>query len=125
MGRIAGLPELPAATSGDADVIERVTEEPDDADENSPHAVTRLPSNARVQRAWQAAMISFLIFPPLGFYSLGLLWNLAGKHLHARPADYGRIVVSFVLSVVSILYCLLFAVGVLAVVGRVFVGRTY
>ena len=64
--------------------------------------------NATVRRAWQASVIACLAFPPLRFYSFGLLWNLAGRRLPLHPADRWRTRAAYVLSILSIIFSLFF-----------------
>jgi hypothetical protein len=68
-------------------------------------AVTR----AIVERAWRAAMFAAFAFPPLGFYSMRLLWKLRSRNTPLSRADRWRAWTTFFLSVAAILYCLLMA----------------
>ncbi len=70
-------------------------------------------SRAIVRRAWQAAVIAFTTFPPLGFYSMRLLWKLGQRDTPLSRADNWRSWTAFFLDVVAILYCLAFAVALL------------
>ena len=65
-------------------------------------------SRANVQRAWQAAMLGILAFPPLGFYSMRLLWKIANRDIPMTRADVWRCWTAFVLNIPAILFCLLF-----------------
>ena len=85
-------------------------------------------SRAIVQRAWQAAVFGCCGFPPLGIYSLRLLWKLAGRNTPLGTADRWRVGLAFVFSLMAVLFCLIFVVliagYVLNVLGSM-VGRPY
>jgi len=66
-------------------------------------------SRAIVQRAWQAAVIGACAFPPLGFYSMRLLWKLGQRDTPLSCADTWRVWTAFFLSIVAIVYCILYA----------------
>jgi hypothetical protein len=65
-------------------------------------------SKAIVRRAWQASVLGAFGFPPLGFYSIRLLWRIAGRNTPLGTADRWRVTLAFILSLVAILYCFLF-----------------
>jgi hypothetical protein len=65
-------------------------------------------SGAIVQRAWQAAVIAILVFPPLAFYSMRLLWKLGQRDTPLSCTDSCRTWMAFSLNIVAILACLLF-----------------
>ena len=69
-------------------------------------------SRALVQRAWQAAVIAVLTFPPLGFYSMRLLCKLVRRGTPLSRADRWRFWMALLLSILTILICLAF-VGML------------
>ena len=69
-------------------------------------------SKAIVRRAWQAAVLGAFGFPPLGFYSFRLLWKLAGRNTPLGTADRWRVTLAYILSVIAVLYCLLFVAAV-------------
>jgi hypothetical protein len=76
--------------------------------EAPPAAVPRLHRNlsaAIVRRAWHASVFS-LGFPPLGFYSMALLWKLGQRTTPLSIADQWRSWAAMVLSALAILYCL-------------------
>ncbi len=78
------------------------------------HQTTRSEvSRAIVLRAWQSAVVSLLVFPPLGFYSMKLLWRLGNRDTPLSHADTWRRRAAALFSVISILYCLMFALGLL------------
>ena len=86
-------------------------------------------SKAIVRRAWQAAVIAVLSFPPLGFYSMRLLWKLGQRDTPLSRADNWRCWIAFFLNIATILFCLAFA-GLLCLVSllssdelRIFVGQ--
>ncbi len=83
--------------------------EPDDQFSHN-HSIARSEvSKAIVRRAWQAAVIAAFTFPPLGFYSMRLLWKLAQRDTPLSWPDTWRCWTAFVLNVVTILFCLAFA----------------
>ena len=85
--------------------------EPSDQSSHN-HSITRSEvSKAIVRRAWQAAVIA-LTFPPLGFYSMRLLWKLGQRDTPLSCADNWRCWTAFFLNIAMILFCLAFA-GVL------------
>jgi hypothetical protein len=55
-------------------------------------------SRAIVRRAWQAAVIA-LAFPPLGFYSMRLLWKLVQRDTPLSRIDNGRFWMAFFLNI--------------------------
>ena len=66
-------------------------------------------SKAIVRRAWQAAVIAVLSFPPLGFYSMRLLWKLGQRDTPLSRGDNWRCWTAFFLNIATILFCLAFA----------------
>jgi hypothetical protein len=66
-------------------------------------------SKAIVRRAWQAAVIAILVFPPLGFYSMRLLWKLWQRDTPLSRADKGRCWTAFLLNIATILFCFILA----------------
>jgi hypothetical protein len=81
-------------------------------------------SKAIVRRAWQAAVLGALGFPPLGFYALRLLWKLVGRDTPLGAADRWRVALAYILSLIAILYCLLFIGALLVAIFSVF-ARSY
>jgi hypothetical protein len=75
---------------------------------NLPTARSEL-NKAIVRRAWQAAVIAVLIFPPLGFYSMRLLWKLGQRDTPLSWADNLRCWTAFFLNIATILFCFAFA----------------
>jgi hypothetical protein len=74
------------------------------------HSIARSEvSKAIVRRAWQAAVIAALTFPPLGFYSMRLLWKLGQRDTPLSWADRWRCWTAFFLNIATIFYCLAFA----------------
>jgi len=67
-------------------------------------------SKAIVRRAWQAAVIAAFSFPPIGFYSMRLLWKLGQRDTPLGRSDNWRCWTAFFLNIVTILFCLAFAV---------------
>ncbi len=65
-------------------------------------------SKAIVRRAWQAAVIA-IAFPPLGFYSMRLLWKLGQRDTPLSWGDNWRCWTAFFLNIATILFCLAFA----------------
>ncbi len=65
-------------------------------------------SHLIVRRAWQAGVLGILRFPPLGFYSMRLLWKLSRRNTPLSRADTLRCGVVFCFNIVSIALCLLF-----------------
>jgi hypothetical protein len=65
-------------------------------------------SRAIVRRAWQSAVLAIIIFPPLGFYSMRLLWKLSSRDTALGCVDVWRCWTAFFLNILAILYCLLF-----------------
>jgi hypothetical protein len=65
-------------------------------------------SKAIVRRAWQAAVIAALTFPPLGFYSMRLLWKLGQRDAPLSRADIWRCWIAFFLNIATIVFCLVF-----------------
>jgi hypothetical protein len=63
-------------------------------------------SRAIVQRAWQAAVIAVLTFPPLAFYSMRLLWKLNERDTPLGWPDRCRMWAAFFLSMGAILLCM-------------------
>jgi hypothetical protein len=63
-------------------------------------------SKAIVRRAWQAAVIGACSFPPLGFYSMRLLWKLGRRGTPLSRADNCRFVAAFCLNIATIMFCL-------------------
>jgi hypothetical protein len=78
-------------------------------------------SKAVVRRAWQAAVIAAFSFPPLGFYSMRLLWKLGQRDTPLSRADTWRCWTAFFLNIMTILFCLAFAGGVVFAFLRLFV----
>jgi hypothetical protein len=70
-------------------------------------------SKAIVRRAWQASVLGAFGFPPLGFYSMRLLWKLAGRHTPLGTADRWRVGIAFTLSLLAVIESLLLAVVIL------------
>jgi len=81
------------------------------SDRSSPNLSTTRSevSKAIVRRAWQAAVIAALSFPPLGFYSIRLLWKLGQRDTSLSWTDNGRCWTAFLLNIAAILFCLAFA----------------
>jgi hypothetical protein len=72
-------------------------------------------AQARVVRAWRAAVIGFFEFPPLGLYSLWLLYRLATRSMRLSRADRLRCRAAIVLDLCSIpMVLLLLALPLLA-----------
>jgi hypothetical protein len=69
-------------------------------------------SRAIVRRAWQAAVLAILAFPPLGFYSMRLLWKLSHRDTPLSWADNWRCWTAFFFNIATILFCSAF-VGML------------
>ncbi|MEI8375152.1 MAG: hypothetical protein WCJ35_20215 [Planctomycetota bacterium] len=67
-------------------------------------------SKAIVRRAWQAAVIAAFSFPPIGFYSMRLLWKLGQRDTPLGRGDNWRCWTAFFLNIATILFCLAFAV---------------
>jgi hypothetical protein len=91
-----------------------------DVNERPPHDFRRTRSavsRATVQRAWQAAVIGFFSFPPLGFYSMRLLWKLGRRETPLSHADNWRTWLAFFLNILAILYCFVFVVAMAACFG--------
>jgi hypothetical protein len=61
-------------------------------------------------------VLAILIFPPLGFYSIWLLWRLGSRDTQLSRADTWRSWVALFLSIPAILFCLLFVVAFLCAV---------
>lgn len=88
----------------------------------SPHNLSTTPSEiskAIVRRAWQAAVIAALSFPPLAFYSMRLLWKLGQRDTPLSRADNWRCWTAFILNMATILFCLAFAMVLLLAFLRV------
>ncbi len=71
-------------------------------------------SRALVRRAWQAAMFAALAFPPLGFYSMRLLWKLGSRNTPLGQADTCRFWAAFLVDILAILWFVLFCVWFVA-----------
>jgi hypothetical protein len=65
-------------------------------------------SKAIVQRAWQASILAILSFPPLGFYSMRLLWKLNGRETPLSRVDRWRCWAAFIIDIPAILFCFVF-----------------
>jgi hypothetical protein len=72
-------------------------------------------AQAIVTRAWRAAVLGFLTFPPLGLYSLWLLYRLLARNLPLTATDRFRCRAAVVVDVCAI------AMGLLLAVALVFV----
>jgi hypothetical protein len=66
-------------------------------------------AQASVRRAWQAAVIAVLSFPPLGFYSLRLLWKVCRRATPLSRADRRRCWMALLFNVATVVFCLGFA----------------
>jgi hypothetical protein len=104
--------ELPAGWPSELHQVAEPSDRSSPILPTTPSAVSR----AIVQRAWQAAVFA-IAFPPLGFYSMRLLWKLGGRDTPLGWADTWRSWTAFLLNVVTILY-LLFVLRVLLVLAR-------
>jgi hypothetical protein len=90
------------------------TGEPDDLSSRNVRATRSEVSRAIVRRAWQAAVLSILAFPPLGFYSMRLLWKLRNRNTPLSRADRWRCWTAFFLNIPAIALCLVFATALLS-----------
>ena len=79
--------------------------EPDDLFVRRPSKTRSEVSRAKVRRAWQAAVLAALAFPPLSFYSMWLLWKLRRRHTPLSRADTWRTWIALLLDVVLIIIC--------------------
>jgi len=80
------------------------------SDGYSPHlSATRSEvSRATVRRAWHAGVFGILVFPPLGFYSMRLLWKLSHRDVPLSLADTWRCLAVFFFNIATIAFCLAF-----------------
>jgi hypothetical protein len=90
-------------------------ESPEPMDGPSEHLMTTRSeiSRAIVRRAWQASVIATLVFPPLGFYSMRLLWKLGQRNTPLGCADRWRSGMAFLFSAAAIGFCMSFAGAIL------------
>ena len=75
-----------------------------------PHAPTPKQSfvaKAIVLRAWRSALLGFFIFPPLGLYSLWLVYRLAGRSTPLSGIDRLRCRVAVILDLFAIVFVVL------------------
>ena len=64
--------------------------EPGELSSHTLSATRSAAGNAVVRRAWQAAVLGAFRFPPLGFYSMRLLWKIWRRDTPLRWADACR-----------------------------------
>jgi hypothetical protein len=96
---------------------------PPDQSSHSQSSTRSEVSKAIVRRAWQAAVIAALSFPPLGFYSMRLLWKLGRRDTPLGLADKWRCGTAFFLNIATILSCLAIAGVVVLAVAHIMAVR--
>ncbi len=81
---------------------------PDEMGDHSRDAIGALPAkqprmrNSVVERAWRASVLGFCAFPPLGLYSLWLLWRVFFRGIRLGRSDRVRCILALILGVLAI-----------------------